>query len=336
MTNKTVCNTLTLLLSSFDLISYKAKLLVAAGFYGIPMRTTEIINLANPLFDCEMWAALPLGTPAQAAVGGFLGNGMIMCGGQKENDIFTEDCYLITSDNVTQIHSLSKPLMGPAGAIINNTLYVTGGFSKIDNTHINGTEFVSLEGSRPGPMLPINVADHCVIKIDNETLLLTGGSHVIGRDHVKLKSTWFFTLSNESWSKGPDMLEARWKHACGSLRLKDGSQVLVVAGDFFEGKNRLIDSVEILDLSPDFPEWTSGPISLPIDPSNSDVEVGLGHQIVSNDEYLYYINTYQNLFYQLECENVTACNWTKLETAKLKFPRTSAIVSLVPNEFVNC
>ena len=131
------------------------------------------------------------------------------------------------------------------------------------------------------------------------------------------------------------MIRARKKHACGSLRLKDGSQILVVAGDFYENQNRLINSVEFLDLSQEFLEWTSGPISLPIDPNVTSVEVGLGHQIVSNEEYLYYINTFQNLFYQLDCENVTFCNWTELEN-ELLFPRTSAIVALVPNEFVDC
>ena len=312
---------------------------MAAGFYGIPIPQTEIIDLANPSSSCKMWAELPLGTPTQTAVGGFLGNaGMLMCGGQRENNVITDNCYLITSDNVLQTsHSLSKPLMASAGAIINNTLYVTGGYSQIEDAHINGTEFVSLvEGSRPGPMLPINVADHCLIKIDDESLLLTGGSHVIGRDHVKLKDTWFFSLSNASWTKGPDMLEARQKHACGSMTLKvDGHQILVVAGDFIEGQQnpRLIDSIEFLDLSQEFPEWINGPITLPI--NNSNVEVGLGHQIVSNDEYLYYINTYQNLFYQLECGHVNACNWTKLEMG-LDYHRTSAIVSLVPNEFVDC
>ena len=96
---------------------------MAAGFYGIPIPQTEIIDLANPSSSCKMWAELPLGTPTQTAVGGFLGNaGMLMCGGQRENNVITDNCYLITSDNVLQTsHSLSKPLMASAGAIINNT-----------------------------------------------------------------------------------------------------------------------------------------------------------------------------------------------------------------------
>ena len=76
----------------------QAKLLVTGGFHdqdGGLSWPTEIIDLANNS-TCTDWAKLP--TQFQAAVGGFLGNGMLFCGGVMPNNSYTDKCYLITSD----------------------------------------------------------------------------------------------------------------------------------------------------------------------------------------------------------------------------------------------
>ena len=60
-----------------------------------------------------------------------------------------------------------------------------------------------------------------------------------------------------------------------------------------------------------------------------------GHQMVSNGDSLFYINTVNNIFLRLECTSLQDCHWITMEQ-KLEFPRYGAVVSLVPDELVEC
>ena len=55
------------------------------------------------------------------------------------------------------------------------------------------------------------------------------------------------------------------------------------------------------------------------------------HKIVSKDESLYYMNTYNNLFYKLICSiSIEDCYWKKLEH-KLEYPRQGAVAMMLPD-----
>ena len=60
-----------------------------------------------------------------------------------------------------------------------------------------------------------------------------------------------------------------------------------------------------------------------------------GHQMVSNGDSLFYINTYYNIFLRLDCTSLQDCHWITMEQ-KLEFRRADAVVSLVPDELVEC
>ena len=60
-----------------------------------------------------------------------------------------------------------------------------------------------------------------------------------------------------------------------------------------------------------------------------------GHQMVSNGDILFYINTVDNIFLRLECTSLQDCQWITMEQ-KLEIRRGVAVVSLVPDELVEC
>ena len=71
-------------------------------------------------------------------------------------------------------------------------------------------------------------------------------------------------------------------------------------------------------------------------PSLPDDYDGTGHQLVSNGDSLFYINTNENIFLQLQCHHLLQnCYWITMEQ-KLEIPRKYAVVSLVPDELVEC
>ena len=56
------------------------------------------------------------------------------------------------------------------------------------------------------------------------------------------------------------------------------------------------------------------------------------YKIVSNDDSLYYINTWSNTFYKLVCSEtieIANCCWEKLER-KLEHPRKFAVAAMLP------
>ena len=58
-------------------------------------------------------------------------------------------------------------------------------------------------------------------------------------------------------------------------------------------------------------------------------------RIVSHEESLYYINTWNNAIYKLVCsETITDCYWRKLER-KLEFHRWGAIALMLPESLEN-
>ena len=55
-----------------------------------------------------------------------------------------------------------------------------------------------------GPHLPIPMAEHCVIKITEETILFIGGDSQIGLD-----ATLIYDIASEKFSEGPRLNHGR-------------------------------------------------------------------------------------------------------------------------------
>ena len=79
-------------------------------------------------------------------------------------------------------------------------------------------------------------------------------------------------------------------------------------------------------MSVEYPGWFRGP-----DIPETKKLLDLGHEIVSNDESLFYINTYANSFYKLECSgSIQNCEWKKMDQ-QLRNPREHAVTLMLPD-----
>ena len=177
-----------------------------------------------------------------------------------------------------------------------------------------------------GPTLPYGVADHCMIYLDDDIILFTGG--ILKENSTSLRHTWYFSINDKSWTPGPEMNEPRNWHACSYFVLNN-TVYPIVAGS--ESNSTTRKSVEILDLSLESPKWIPGP---ELDFLHSDVFT-VGHHLVTNGEALFYISTTDNLFFRLECETIQDCKWIQL-LRELENIRIAAIVALVPDTLTNC
>ena len=63
---------------------------------------------------------------------------------------------------------------------------------------------------------------------------------------------------------------------------------------------------------------------------------GLGHEIVSDGNTVYYVNTLSNVILKLECPyDLASCRWNKMDQ-KLSNPRMDALAFLVDDELTEC
>ena len=137
---------------------------------------------------------------------------------------------------------------------------------------------------------------NCVINVDSKVSMLTGGF----KDGELKKTTLLFSLSDQEWSQGPEMIVARDFHVCNSF-LHNGDRILIVAG------GSVTRTIEFLNYDGLTNEWVQGP-SLP---DNYNYHF---HHLVSYEDSIYYINDFDNVILLLECEEaIDDCHWIFLE-----------------------
>ena len=290
---------------------------------------TEVIDLANPSVICTKWANVDDGVGA--AVGGLTSEGLMVCSGSPidlsngksskdpEDPSSSNKCFLITETGIELMPELDLGTAYSAGVVVDDFLFITGGDRKRGEVYTNRTEYVwNNTHTFQGPNLPTAVAAHCIVKLSDDQFVLTGGR--IGNGSL-LDKTWYFSRNLEKWTLGPNMSTSRFNHACGSFVL-NGERIVVVAGAGNDNANK--STVEFLSQN----QWRQGPDL----PESYDLR---GHQIVSQDDVLFYINTKDNAILLLECEMLNDCKWTQLPQ-KLEFIRKQAIVALIPEERSNC
>ena len=105
-------------------------------------------------------------------------------------------------------------------------------------------EFVSMNDGFYGPESPFLVYHHCVLAINETTMISIGGT----RDelaYVRYETTMYFDYLSQKWTIGPDMNLKRHRHACGKLVIGNAS-IIVVAGGFTNNQDHTSTSVEFL------------------------------------------------------------------------------------------
>ena len=175
-----------------------------------------------------------------------------------------------------------------------------------------------------GPKLPEPIYSHCLAKIDENHAFLTGGKTIWGTRN----QTHLYTQDTQSWIRGPEMIQSRSEHVCGSFYSLFHSTTMVVVAGGQNGFGQKLDTVELLILTQN--QWFAGP-KLP-KPLYGSTMVSLRNSFliiggVSG------INDYQSSIHSLNCKN--ECEWKTLKQ-ELKVARMQSVAMMVPNNMTHC
>jgi hypothetical protein len=232
------------------------KVLVTTGA-DVGSKKNEIVDLNNPTNVCQpkFWADYPL-DKVYAASGGLLtNNNALICGGRtgsgRLDDCFSIGIYSIPH-GIKKTATLTQPRWFASSVVLNSTtLWLTGGY--LGSGHTKSTEFVQLTGTTPGPDLPLEVAYHCLVSLNDTTALLIGGQL---QDGTSSKFTWFYNTDHKTWTDGPSLILGRYYHSCALFKSpQHGHTDTVIVTGGGNGTNYLA-STELLNLESN--SWQSG------------------------------------------------------------------------------
>ena len=104
---------------------------------------------------------------------------------------------------------------------IHDVIFPATGDSEASDSSI----FIALDdaSTEPGPALPYQVHQHCVIKLSDTLILMTGGTY--WQQSSIFSSTYYHDFITGVWTQGPSLVEARRDHACAAF----GSGIPIVA-----------------------------------------------------------------------------------------------------------
>ena len=184
------------------------------------------------------------------AVGDFLDDKFVVCGGWGKNDVEKKDCQVIYETG-SQSFDMSASGRSYASSIKLNqsTLWITGGYDSHLND-LNSTEFVTVNGTTFGVELPITVHGHCMVQYQSDTILLIGGKQ---NGEWDSDMTWIIDLKNGfDFTEGPSLKEGRMYHSCGTMEDEYGNVLVIVAGG-----DVWMEPVEVLNTTL-MKEWVEG------------------------------------------------------------------------------
>ena len=327
---------LLLILISFPPLSKQEKVLLTTGYRGSTdihyTKYSEVIDLQNEDSKCndlQDYALLLNG-----AYGGLFHDSLpIICGGSTVNLTVSDECYILGQQEPLVKMSQARSF-GSAVMLNSSAMLITGGTFSL-NEDFTKTDILTVEKDNfkasivPGPELEPTrkVYGNCIIKIDQDRILITGGLTSSGPMEYASDETFIVNVFSGQWTTGPKMNHPRGYHGC--TKIYDNSKqedIFVVVGGNTGQDYVNLRSVEFLDAS--LTEWIEGP-ALPI-----ALE---GHTILSNEDGVYafggYSQTFSNKIFHMECD--IECKWTEMKQ-KLKYPRDFMVGMFIPEEMTSC
>ena len=202
------------------------KFLITTGGNDARIRNSELLHLSLKSDEqCFDWIDIPHGL--YGATGGFIGNTALVCGGYNDDVVMLDDCYSLNSESTSVAVKMSVKRCDAASIVLHETvLWISGGDgSSVYYPEGTSSEYVSIDGTRPGPSLPIPLAQHKKIGI-NDTHSITIGGRTDSFSGIV--NTFFFDHKSNSWSEGPMMLHQRRRHAAGIVIDEVTSEVVIV------------------------------------------------------------------------------------------------------------
>ena len=100
--------------------------------------------------------------------------------------------------------------------------------------YLRSTELVSMDSTTIGPDLPYEVGIHCMVKMNEETVFIIGGSYFY---YVSNRTTIVNPRDNFSMEFGPDLRIGRSYPACGIFEVNNKKIVAVTGGEVGPDEN---------------------------------------------------------------------------------------------------
>ena len=292
-------------------------------------QSSEVIDLRNPDNVCASFADAG---PRQFPYGALLQKSLpVVCGGYSN-----QDCVVIGRDTSTPLVDLTFPRPESASVLIDDsTLWITGAEW---GEGLGNSEFVTIESdgsaqSILGPDLPMQVFGHCMAKIDDNTYFLSGG-YRLDTDSIATKATFFYDMTSETWTRGPNMIESRAHHSCEVFMNPATNHLnIVLMGGYDYDTQTTLEQTELLDLDGGAHGWTYGP-RVPQAVRNP-ASVSLGKSVVLIGGLLGSELSSSDQLNELVCDADSWCSWVTLEQT-LKHPRWGHVAMLIPDDLAGC
>ncbi len=315
-------------------------ILITTGDVSLSRRTihssrSEVIPaLSNNKTTCNDLGQYPI--DIGGAVGGLLYQTTpFICGGESEAPKTHRICYIldpVTGQFVKNV-SMIQVRQDAAGIAVNGgtELFVSGDSALASFT----TEFVNPKtGSRPGPDMPVGLAWHCIVKVNDTTVMILGGWEV--QRQIRTRDTYFLDIQSQAWTRGPSLITGRSGHACAEIADNDDNSILVAVSGGLTDNSRT-DSLEIYAIGDAEANWKE----------SQRLGVALiGSRFVVMPEGKYAVLTggmfdnannreeADNKMYQLTCTS-RQCQWTTLNQT-MSVARSYHVAMVVPSSFTSC
>ena len=223
-------------------------------------------------------------------------------------------------------------------------LWVVGGFSS--HGDLNSTELIRPFDADPEftqeNRLPFTISRHTVIKIDPNIVYIIGGTQSGTQGKQESNKTWTVDTSIQDFNvnlispiSSFDLNHSRSRHSCGKMTLKNGNEIIIVAGGMFERNG--LDSVEILDPSLNN-GWILGP-KLPFkiyDAAMITSPNGRSVVLIGGNTGIFtpqgHKNKESDVFLELSGDSVETLKWHRMDQ-KLSHPRYQHLAFLISEDF---
>ncbi len=282
----------------------------------------------------------------------------LLCGGYYSTygDPANQFCYIPGGNYNENVTTLQEMRAYAASLTINNgeTLWITGGYYEEEfgyrrfYTH-DTTEFINVKEDQagsltftvtPGPDLPVEVYDHCLVQFDENTVFLMGGvknQRILGDDYyTTFSETWVgFNMTSDSidWLFWQHLSTERQAPACGMIKDSSISAWILIAAGGYTGSDIVTNSVDIVFMITDNNDpqiFHAGPV-LPtkLNEAETIVTPDSTKLLVIGGEISYYPNAAQSQnILQFQCWNLD-CSWQKLDQ-ELAEPKSRGVALLLP------
>ncbi|XP_023338349.1 uncharacterized protein LOC111709016 [Eurytemora carolleeae] len=181
----------------------------------------------------------------------YLNQRILTCGGRSSDD--KSLCWIWNLDGDNRWERGPETNVGRSyseAVVVNQKVWVSGGWNgklKQESTEVldlsSGHDKSSWKYSHD---MSWERYQHCAIVLNNGRMVLTGGQDSAGKTGEALNTVEVYDMERGLQELLPNLLQARWTHACTLLSV-DGREALLVAGGRISGDpGQELDSVELL------------------------------------------------------------------------------------------